>query len=320
MFRGSPGVQGTALTINTPLSGFSTRYYFPDVDTLAHEKPMGLSWAVSPGYFATAGTRLVNGHIFPLGGVTGGPLFVIVNEAMARALWPGENPIGRCVRFDKADAPCSSVVGVVATVRWNGLIEEPGPQFYLPLANALDANGPDRTLVVRADAADMASVAGRVRSALRETFPDGVPRLESMAAVLEPKYRPWRLGATLFSLFGVLAALVAVVGVFSTVSYSVSQRTHEFGVRVALGAQLADIVRHGLAEGLVTVSIGVAVGIGLVLATGRLVASLLYGIRPGDPVVLTIVALALLSAATAAALVPAWRAGRVDPVAVLRGE
>jgi putative ABC transport system permease protein len=141
-----------------------------------------------------------------------------------------------------------------------------------------------------------------------------------MSEALEPHYRPWRLGATLFSLFGVLAGLVAALGVYSTVSYSVSQRTHEFGVRVALGARLGDVVRHVLGEGLRMVVIGVATGVTLSLLAGRLVAALLYGIEPGDPGTLSVVVLTLLGVATVAALVPAVRASRVSPLTALRTE
>jgi ABC-type antimicrobial peptide transport system permease subunit len=211
-------------------------------------------------------------------------------------------------------------VGVVATARWDEVIEDATPQFYLPLERVGFRFGSRRVLVVRASGTEMAGVSGAVRAALRDAFPDGVPRIQTMAAVVEPKYRPWRLGATLFSIFGVLAAVVAVVGVFSTVSYGVGQRTHEFGVRVAMGAQVSDIVRHGLGEGLRAVALGIAAGIGFALLAGRLVASLLYGVSPGDPVAIAVVALGLLAAAAAAALIPALRAGRVDPVAALRAE
>ena len=141
-----------------------------------------------------------------------------------------------------------------------------------------------------------------------------------MSDALEPQYRPWRLGATLFSTFGILALVIAAVGIFSTVSYSVSQRTHEFGVRVALGARIGDVVRLVIAEGLRTVALGVAIGIVLSLAAGRMIESLLYGIKPSSPVVMMLVAGILLGVAAIAALAPAWRAARVDPVTALRTE
>jgi ABC-type antimicrobial peptide transport system permease subunit len=141
-----------------------------------------------------------------------------------------------------------------------------------------------------------------------------------MAASMEPEYRPWRLGATLFTLFGFLALLVAGVGVYSSVSYGVSQRTHEFGVRAALGATTGNVLSQVLGEGLRTVAIGVGAGIALALAAGRLIASLLYGVKANDPAAMAIAAIVLLSIAAVASLVPAWRAAKADPVEALRAE
>jgi ABC-type antimicrobial peptide transport system permease subunit len=141
-----------------------------------------------------------------------------------------------------------------------------------------------------------------------------------MSERLEPEYRPWRLGATLFTAFGFLALLVAIVGIYSTVSYGVSQRTHEFGVRIALGARIRDVLRQVMGEGVRIVAIGIALGIALALTAGRLVSSLLYGVEPSDPAVLLLVTASLLLVAMLAALLPAWRAARVDPVTALREE
>src|SRR5207253_2900850 len=123
-------------------------------------------------------------------------------------------------------------------------------------------------------------------SELRRTFSSGYPVVKTMEETLDPQYRPWRLGATLFTGFGVLALIVAMVGVYSTIAYGVTQRTREFGVRIALGAQVADVLRLVLGEGLRTVAIGVGVGVLLALLGGRLIAALLYGIGPNDPVVM----------------------------------
>ena len=174
------------------------------------------------------------------------------------------------------------------------------------------------TLVVRTSAGAAAPAEAQLRGALRAAFPAGEPVVTPMTKNLEPEYRPWRLGATLFSAFGLLALVVALVGIYSTVSYGVSQRTHEFGVRIALGARTADVLRHVVARGLRGVAVGVGLGIALSLAAGRLVAALLYGVKPGDPLVLLLVSVALLVAAVLAALLPAWRAARVDPVSALR--
>ena len=315
----TPGVEGTALTGMRPMYGFSTQAYFPGTDTIAHPKPMGMYWAVTPRYFATAGTRIVAGHDFESAG-TGAAPSVIVNTAMANALWPGASPLGRCVRFKSPEGRCNTVVGVVETAHWGALIEEATPQFYLPLGDMPFTGWNRREVVVRARESAMPAVTAQVRAVLRQAFPDGTPVIERMSTVLEPKYRPWRLGATLFSMFGILAALVAAIGVYSSVSYGVSQRTHEFGVRVALGARLGDVVGHVLADGLRTVAVGVAIGVALSLAGGRLVATLLYGISPHDPAAILAVAATLLAVAAIATLVPAWRAARVDPVSALRVE
>jgi putative ABC transport system permease protein len=141
-----------------------------------------------------------------------------------------------------------------------------------------------------------------------------------MEDLIAPAYRPFRLGAALFSVFGVLALLVSMVGVYSTVTYTVTQRMHEFGVRVALGAQLNDIARLVVGTGVKTVAVGTVLGVGLSLAAGRLIASFLYEVSPSDPPTLVLVVVLLLSVGAAAALAPAWRASRADPVSALRSE
>jgi putative ABC transport system permease protein len=137
---------------------------------------------------------------------------------------------------------------------------------------------------------------------------------------LMQELRPWRVGAALFSAAGILALLVAMVGIYSTISYTFSQRTHEIGVRVALGAQATNVVRLVVGEGVRAVLVGVVVGVLLALAAGRLVESMLYKTSPRDPAVLSVVSLSLLLVAVGACLVPAWRALRVDPASALRAE
>jgi putative ABC transport system permease protein len=141
-----------------------------------------------------------------------------------------------------------------------------------------------------------------------------------MSQVMEPSYRPWDLGAKLFTLFGVLALVVASIGVYSTVSYAVSRRTHEFGVRIALGARAADVVGQVLGEGLRMVLGGILAGLALSLAAGKLVSSLLYGIKPSDPGAMVMVAAVLVTIAIVAAFVPARRAAAADPILALRAE
>jgi hypothetical protein len=264
--------------------------------------------------------RIVSGATFPDDRFARGSPPVIVNSAMAEALWPHENPIGRCVHFEQRDAPCATIVGVVETGIFDHIGEKPQPQFYLSLDNApvkwLAANA----IVINGDPRRLSSIQPIVAQALRDEFPGAVPRVTTMSSVMAPEYRPWVLGAKLFTVFGLLALVVAGVGLYSSVSYGVTQRTHEFGVRMALGARASDVVRQVLAEGVKTIVVGAVAGILLALATGRLIASLLYGVAPSDPFALLTVVVVLLLVALAAAFRPAFRASRFDPVAALRAE
>lgn len=314
--RTAPGVRQVALTSVRPMYGFSITRVFPDADTVAHKISMPTFAVVSPEYFEATGLRMVRGTGFG-SGATG---HIVVNRAMADGLWPGESAIGRCIRLQKSDAPCATISGVVETARRDKVIEEPKPQFYLPFGMPEFAGFPPQTVIVRADEAAQTLVANEIRRELRRALPTARINMTRMSEALEPQYRPWRIGATLFTLFGLLAIIVAAVGIYSTVNYVVSQRTHEFGVRIALGAQMTDIARQVIAGGLRPVSVGVAVGIALALAGGRLIASLLYGVSPSDARVLVGVAAGLVTVAIVAALVPARRAAHVDPITALRSE
>lgn len=315
-----PGVERVALEQFSPMGGFSTTSYFPDADTSAHHKPDGFVTAVSPSYFETIGTKLLRGQTFPVER-GGGPLTTIVNQAMADALWPNENPIGRCIRFDAAGAPCATVIGVVQTATMLSIDEKPVPRLYVPVDNLpIKRMYPWRDLVIRSDARQLPAVMTAVRALLRAEFPGSIPKVTTMSQVMEPSYRPWDLGAKLFTLFGVLALVVASIGIYSTVSYAVSRRTHEFGVRIALGARAADVVGQVLGEGLRMVLGGILAGLALSLAAGKLVSSLLYGIEPSDPGAMVMVTAVLVTIAIVAAFVPARRAAAADPILALRAE
>lgn len=320
--RRAPGVEEVALARMVPTRGFSAMRFYPDVDTTQYPKPFATYNLVSPEFFAATGIRLLRGQDFPRASGSAMPPVVVVNQAMANAVWPGMDAVGRCLRFDPtARGQCYTVIGVVETTLFDRLLEEPQPQFYLPLDRPpAEAGSWFSSLVVRARPGAREGASGEVLRAMRETFPGGRPSVSTMAQDLEPQYRPWRLGATLFTAFGLLALVVVAVGMYSTVAYTVAQRTQEFGVRSALGADTPDILRHVIGGSLRTAAIGVAAGLALALAGGRFVAALLYGIAPSDPGVMTGVAAVLLLIATAAALGPAWRAARVDPVSALRAE
>lgn len=316
--RQRPGVEQVALTGMQPMNGFSWETYFPEADTVANKPGMTTFVAVSPEYFDASGIRFLRGTGFPADGTPSQT--VVINEAMASRLWPGENPIGRCLRFLKPDAPCYRITGVVETASRDNVIEKANAQYYVPL-NSMPFPGWDAgVLIVRSTARARTAVAAEIQAAMRSAFPAGRPLVTAMSDALEGEYRPWKLGATLFALFGALALIVAVIGIYSTISYAVGQRFHEFGVRIALGARTSDVMGHVLAGAMRMVGLGVLLGLAASIAAGRLVTSLLYGVRPADPTILMAVTLLLLSVAAVAALAPAWRAARVNPVTALRAD
>jgi putative ABC transport system permease protein len=315
-----PGVERVAFTSMRPKWGIAFVNYFPDVDTTGRNMPAGIYTAVSPGYFGATGTRLLRGRTFDSLPSGNAPSTVIVNQAMADAIWPHQDPIGHCVRFNQPTAPCATVIGVAQTALLSEIGEKPRPHFYVSLDRPALRTWGASDVIVRADPARLTAIQKALGELLRAEFPGGIPVLTSMATAMEPEYRPWQLGATLFTLFGGLALLVAAIGIYSTVAYAVTQRTHEFGVRMALGARAADVVRLVLGGGLRTVASGVIIGILMTMAAGRFVASLLYGIAPNDPAAMIAVAVLLIVIASLAALVPAWRAARADPVAALRAD
>lgn len=317
-----PGVEAVARSSFEPMRGFGVVQWYVGPDSAwSWGRQSPTMTAVSPDFFRAAGIRIVDGRGFTPAGADDARDEVIVNEAMAQLVWPGRDALGQCMRFVARDASCSTVVGIVENMRHSNVLEdEPKAQYFVPLGSRAASGRSGSHLIVRAAPGAASAVAAEVTLALRAAFPGGYPSVAAMTEHLEPEYRPWRLGATLFTAFGLLALLVAVIGIYSTVSYGVSQRTHEFGVRIALGARLGDVLRQVVGEGLRTVALGVAAGVLLALAAARLVEALLYDVQPRDPGVVLLVSASLLVVAAIAALLPAWRAARVDPVTALRAD
>lgn len=318
----APGVERVALSAIQPMLGFSVfAMFLPGRDSLPPWKAgPPAAYGVSPEFFATTGLRVMKGRSLSAGDRAGAPRALVVNRTMADVLWPDRDPIGECVMFEHRDGACYRVVGVVENARRGEILEDAAMLCYYPLMQAPDSNEHASVVIVRARPDRSGSVAAELRRELIHEFSGAEPRVRSMAEILEPQLRPWRLGAALFSLLGALALLVAAVGVYSVLAFGVIQRKHEVGVRMALGARSADVLRLVVGEGVRLVVVGVLVGTALALGLGRVVASLLYGVSPRDPLVLATVALTLLVAAVAASLVPAWRAARVDPAIALRSE
>lgn len=316
--RAHPAVEEVSLTTMQPMQGWSVVDLWIGEDSVTGTPPP--TTAATPSFFRAAGLAMVEGRVF------GAPSAaeVVVNRAMADRFWPGARALGRCVRIRTRADGCHTVVGVVETARRDNVIEpEPAPQLYVPLGDPAVATWTASTVVVRTRAGERGAQAATaaLRAALRQAMPPGsagMVTVTPMTENLEPQYRPWRIGAQLFTALGLLALAVAMVGMYGTVSYGVSHRTREFGVRSALGARAGDLVALVLREAAGTATVGILLGVLLSLGAARLVASLVYGVSPRDPVVLGGVAAVLLLVATLAALLPAWRASRADPAAALR--
>lgn len=308
-------VVGTAFANHAPMSGWTHfQIALPDRDSIPRisgDNPGPATNYVSPSYFATVGMRIVAGRGFTAN--DSGHVFV-VNETMAKTFWPGESALGKCVMLGGKKFGCSYVIGVVSNAHRRRMIEDASMNFYLPARTGT-------TLVLRVDPRRWTGVAVRVRQELKTLLPSAESfTVQRMTEALDRELRPWRLGASIFVTFGLLALLVAAIGVYSVIAYAVSQRTHEMGVRVALGAQLMDVLRLVVGEGFRVVAIGALLGVGAAFALGKLVASLLYGVTPRDPVVMVGAAVTLVVVGVVASLLPAWRAARVDPVTALRAE
>ncbi|HVZ49793.1 MAG TPA: ADOP family duplicated permease [Gemmatimonadaceae bacterium] len=317
--RSRPGIEVVARAGLTPMKGFSFwSFYWGSDSSGSLTKQFPLTYAVSPEFFEATGLRLLRGTTFHDG--YSGAAEVIVNAATARLLWPHGEAVGQCIRFQKPDAACMIVTGVVADATIGDIVQASPPQIYLPLGAALTKNMDGGLLVVRARAGGEATARREISAVLRQAYPTAEPIIGSMVDDLNPKYRPWRLGAQLFAGLGALALLVALVGIYSTIAYSVGQRRHEFGVRVALGAKVGDVLNQVVGEGVRVVLVGVALGVGLTLVASRLVATLLYGVEPNDVSAILLAGSALLLVTIVAAIVPALRAARSDPLTALRSE
>lgn len=319
--RTRPGVLAVGLSGTAPMNGMMfSRLFVPGRDS-AYRHPTGLPTVgyVSPGYFEAAGVRIIAGRGFTNEDRAGAAPVIIVDERIAGALWPGQSPLGQCLRPGSATAACASVVGVAEDVHQMQIIESSTPQYYLPNAQhpTVVAGG----IVVRTESGAISPTLAAMRSELRAILPDQSDwAVRTMGQVLEPQLRPWRMGAILFAMLGALALVVAAIGIYGVVAYAMSQRTHEMGLRLALGAQQKDILDLVVASGLRIVVVGIVIGVVASLMLGRFVASQLFGVVPNDPSTIIGAVTTMCAIAGIACVVPGWRAARVDPVTSLRAE
>jgi putative ABC transport system permease protein len=315
-----PGVRAAGLANMPPMWGFSSERLFiagrDSVPKTAAGPPTFM--AVSPEYFAAAGVSIARGRSFTGDDGPGAPLVAVVTRTMARMIWGESRAVGQCMRIEKPDAPCTTIVGVMEDLRRGDVIEEPTLQFYLPLKQR--GAGLAGAVIVAADPERIPDLERELQALIRQAVPGGIAEVNTLADRLEPQYRPWRVGARLFMAFGALALLVASIGIYSAISYAVTRRSHELGVRMALGARRTQVARLVVGSGVRVVASGVAIGVVASLFLSGPVGSMLYGTDPRDPAVLAGVAVILLGVACLAAALPAWRATRLDPVRALRAE
>ncbi len=315
-----PGVERAALAVGSPFGyDFTVPLFVPGWDSVPQlSTGAPRVSAVSSDYFATVGTRLLRGRAFRPDEGAGTEPVAIVNATMARVVWPGRDAIGNCLRVGADTAPCAQVVGIVEDAHRHRLLEPPAMQYYIPLGQESGFGG--TVLMVRASV-DSRALVTPVRRALQET--DAMVSRVATAPLqdaIDPLLQPWRLGVSIFGLGGLLALLVAGLGLYSVLSYLVAQRTHELGVRIALGASARQIVGLVLRRSMGMALTGMALGFMAALYAGPLVERLLFETSPRDPGVFLATAALLAGSALLAGLIPALRARRVDPMRALNAE
>jgi predicted permease len=312
-----PGVENAALGLTVPFwDTWTENLIVAGIDSVDRLGSFTLQGG-TPEYLSTVGTRIIRGRGVEETDRKDSPPVVIVSQAMAQTLWPGQDALGKCMRMGADTSPCMSVVGVAEDIKQNSITDEKGFHYYLPLAQYHPEAG---ALFVRVKGHARDQVES-VRKQLQALMPgDSYITVTPMHDIVDPNVRSWQLGATMFLAFGGLALVLAAIGLYSVIAYDVAQRTHELGVRIALGAGREDVVRLVLGDGLRFALIGIALGSGLALWTGHWIEPLLYLVSPRDPLVFGIVTGALLLTAGLASALPALRAARVDPTVALRAE
>ena len=338
-----PGVTGVTLVQGMPFSSHN----IPPIHVPGYAMPspgaqqLPIMYAATPAYLDMMGIKLREGRLFTRGDTTGTPLVVLVNETMARTMWPGRSAIGGCVQAGHvgdpmlgdpmsaaAFLPCRTVVGVVRDSRARSLRTEGNEarlmQYYVPLGQSPAAPFPTvpeyHAILVRTAGEPERWVAPMQRIIQSTSARPVYARVAPYQTLIDPQLRSWRLGATLFLAFGLLALAIAAVGLFAVVSYLVTQRTQEIGVRLALGGSANGVAGLVVRDAVKMAAVGGVAGTVIAVIAAPFVQSMLFETSAREPIVLIAAAVALLVVAVSAAAIPAWRAGCVSPMTVLREE
>jgi putative ABC transport system permease protein len=319
-----PGVKSAAVTTNLPLyrQGNSISVNIEGrPDPGPGQKPSVVTRVISPGYFSTMGIPLLQGRQINEQDRVNTPAVAVISETMARRFWPGEDPLGRRITPGSLSSPPEdwiTVIGVVKDVRQVELVSDPKPQMYLSYEQA-DFFEPN-DLVVSTNVEPL-SLAATVRGAVWEIDKDQpVSNIRTMEAILSESIARQRFSMLLLGIFATVALVMAAVGIYGVMSYSVAQRTREFGIRMALGAQKSDVLKLAVGGGLKLVLTGVLIGLVAAFILTRVMSSLLFGVSATDPATFITISLVLVSVALLASYIPARRATKVDPLVALRYE
>jgi predicted permease len=287
------------------------------------QAPAAMPQKVTPGYFDVMRIGVVRGRVFEPTDHARAPLVAVVNETMARTLWAGKEAVGGTVKMLNPTAPWATVVGVVRDVRSAGFLGEVPPTMYFPQEQAGRSAYyvPTTLWLVVRTSGDPAALAPRLRSMIRDAEPlAAIARVQTMEQAVSGSVASRRFATALIAGFAAIALVLAGVGIFGVISYSVNQRRFEIGVRLALGATPVRMIRQVLGEGARTAALGAVIGIVAALGATRLLTAMFVGVKPTDPFTLGSVTALVVLVALAASLVPARRASAVDPLAAIRDQ
>ena len=320
--RALPGVESVAEAFTVPLGyvGANDRIWIQEHPYVAGQQPQEIPFnQITPAYFDTLQIPLLGGRKFSDADSEKAPPVAIINETMAKKFWSNEDALGKHFGTKSANGPFMEVVGIVQDAKYQSLVEDPRAFYYVPFEQSYNSL---RTIHVRTTVPPE-SLALEIQSVIHEAVPDvPITQVKTMNEALEGAngFFLFRFGAQLTSTMGLLSLILAVVGIYSVVSYAATQRTQEIGIRVAMGASPQDILKMVLRQGLTVVGIGLTLGLVLALAGTRVLSGLIVGIKPTDPLTFAVVVCLLTAIALFACWVPAHRATRIDPLTALRYE
>jgi putative ABC transport system permease protein len=316
-----PGVRDVSVTSNVPLTDMDVELSFQIEGRPPYkpgEAPTADYTVIGSDYFRTMKIAVQRGRVFTNQDTTNTPDVIVVSDAFVKEYFPNEDPIGRRVVFDGPEPKPREIVGVVADIKRNGLDVAAEPELYLP-----HLQEPERrlNLLLRTDARDASQITPAARAEVKNFDPAQIIwRTQTLEDLLGTSVAPRRFNMLLLGIFASVALVLAAVGLYGVMSYSVSWRTHEIGIRMALGAKRGDVLRLVIRQGMTMALIGLVLGLIGAFALSRVIAGLLYGVSPKDPLTFAGVSIVLLAVALLACLLPARRATRVNPIVALRSE